>query len=105
MSGGWKFFSYDPDTDSTINYQVLDDGRWAFQIVQHVDKIIASNVDAEKATMNRRFGDWNRMASVPVRLVEKTGIDTAVSMQDKKFIGKFFNDPDNAKLRTSRGRV
>jgi hypothetical protein len=105
MSGSWKFFSYDPDTDSTVNYQVLDDGRWAFQIVQHVDKIIGANVEAEKASHGRRFGEWNRMASVPVRLVEKSGIDTAISMQDKKFISKWMNDGDHAKFRTSRGKA
>jgi len=42
---------------------------------------------------------------VPLRLVEKTGLDIATSMRDQRFISKWMNDGDNAKFRTSRGRV
>jgi hypothetical protein len=101
----WSFFDYDPETRTKILCRTLDDGRMAFRISQDVDLIIEANAEAEKATMNRRFGEWNHMAAVPLRLIEKTGLDIAVSMQDKKFISKFMNDSDLSKFRTSRGKV
>lgn len=101
----WEFFDYDPDTRTRVMWRLRDDGCAEFAIEQNVDLILAANVEAEKETHGKRFGDWNRIGSVPTRLVEKTGIDVAVDMRDQKFISKFFNDPDHAKLRTSRGTV
>lgn len=101
----WEFFDYDPDTRTRVMWRLLEDGRAEFAIEQNVDLILAANVEAEKETHGKRFGDWNRIGSVPLRMVEKTGLDVAVDMRDQKFISKFFNDSDNAKLRTSRGRV
>lgn len=70
-----------------------------------LERVMAENVEAEKASHGVRFGDWNRVASVPLALLNSTGLDTAVQMRDDKFVSKVLNDSDFAKFRTSRGRV
>lgn len=100
----WTFFDHDPETGCTIWFQ-LDGDKTHWRIDQAIDPIIEANVEAEKASHGTRFGEWNRFASVPLRLMEAKGLDTAVDMQDHRFLSRFFNDTDNAKLRTSRGKV
>jgi len=100
----WSFFDYDPETRTKILCRTLDDGRMAFRVEQNVDLILEANVEAEKETYGKRFPDWTRIASVPLRMIEKTGLDIATAMQDKKYLGKFFNDSDHQKFRTSRGK-
>lgn len=102
--GDWVLFDQDPETGTMI-WMMLDGDKTVFRIDQNVDPILEANAEAEKLTQGKRFGDWNRIASVPLRLVEKTGLDIATSMRDQRFISKWMNDGDNAKFRTSRGRV
>src|SRR4051794_24840440 len=102
--GDWVFFDADAETGTTI-WMKLDGDKTVFRIDQQVDPILAANVEAEKLSHGRRLPEWNRFASVPLRMVEKTGLDIAVSMRDQRYIGKILNDPDNRKFRTSRGKV
>ena len=100
------FFDYDPLIQRTV-WLVMDDhgNMVGAHVEQEVDPIIAANAEAEKATHGVRFNEWNRAASVPLTFLEKTGLDVAVDMGDRKFISKVLNDADHAKFRTSRGKV
>lgn len=103
----WTLFDHDPLTGRRI-YMSLDEGppgKTLWRVEIPVDDVIEANAEAEKASHGRRFGDWNRVASVPVNIMEKTGLDIAVQARDNRFLSKFLNDSDNAKFRTSRGRV
>jgi hypothetical protein len=70
-----------------------------------VDAVLEANAEAEKATQGQRFGEYNRVASVPLTFFEKTGLGDAIDGRDKRYISKILNDSDHAKLRTSRGSV
>jgi hypothetical protein len=70
-----------------------------------IEETFKQNAEFEKATHGVRFGDWNRIASVPLELTTSLGLDKAIEQKDNKFLSKVFNDPDNRKFRTSRGRV
>ena len=72
---------------------------------QEVDDIMEANAEAEKAAHGKRFGDYNRVASIPLTFYEKTGIGDAINARDKRYISKVLNDADNRKFRTSRGNV
>ncbi len=103
----WTLFEHDPLTGRRI-YMSLDEGppgKTLWRVEIPVDDVIEANAEAEKASHGRRFGDWNRVASVPVNIMEKTGLDIAVQARDNRFLSKFLNDSDNAKFRTSRGKV
>ena len=97
----------------------LEQGRYTYAFIEG-DKVKAIRVDvpttalerlayengeAEKATHGRRFGDWNRVASVPLPLLSHMGLDTAIQMGDDRYVSKILNDSDHSKLRTSRGKV
>lgn len=102
----WDMLDRDPIT-GVERWLYFEDGKllgMRFD-VPNVDPLLEANAEAEKATHGRRFGDWNRIASVPLVLLEKSGLDTAVDMRDDKFISKWMNDPDHQKFRTSRGNV
>lgn len=70
-----------------------------------VEQIKYLNEQARNDTDGKRFGEWNRFASVPAALVNAWSLDTAVDMGDAKYLSKVFNDSDNLALRTSRGKV
>lgn len=100
------FFDYDPDIKRTVWLIFDDQGRMkGAHVEQEVDDILAQNAEAEKATHGVRFGDYNRVASVPLTFLERTGLGDAIDARDQRYISKVLNDADNSKLRTSRGKV
>lgn len=74
-------------------------------VEQDVDHIIEMNKQALDISSGTRFGDYNRIASVPLTFLERTGLGDAVDAGDRRFISKVLNDSDNSGFRTSRGRV
>jgi hypothetical protein len=100
------FFDYDPEIGRTVWLVFNERGELrGAHVEQEVDAILEANAEAEKATHGMRFGEWNRAASIPLTMIEKTGLDVAVDMGDRRYISKVLNDSDNAKFRTSRGNV
>lgn len=106
MSEHRVFYEYDPLIQRTV-WLVFDDfgNLRGAHVEQEVDAITDANAEAEKATHGVRFNEWNRAASVPLTFMEKTGLDVAVDMGDRKFISKVLNDSTYSKFRTSRGKV
>ena len=100
----WVLFDRDPLTGREVYFQ-LDGDKTHWRIDMPVDGILEANAEAEKATHGVRFGDWNRVASIPLNILEKTQLDTAIQMGDDRYVSKVLNDGDNARFRTSRGRV
>lgn len=102
----WVLFDDDPEMGRKVWLGYDAQGQFrAAHVEQQVDDIINDNVEAEKATHGKRFGDYNRVASVPLTMWEKTGLGDAVDQGDRKYISKVLNDSDNRKFRTSRGKV
>ena len=100
------FYEHDPELGRTV-WLIFDDfgNVKGAHVEQDATKIIEANVEAEKLTHGAKFLEWNRVASVPLTWMEKTGLDVALDMGDNKYISKLLNDSDHAKLRTSRGKV
>lgn len=101
---GWTLFDRDPLTGREI-YMMLDGDKTHWRIDMPIDGLADANAEAEKATHGMRFGEWNRVASVPLNVLEKNGLDLAIQMGDDRYVSKVLNDSDNAKFRTSRGKV
>lgn len=100
------FFDYDPEIKRTVWLVFDDKGQMkGAHVEQEVDAILEANAEAEKATHGVRFGDYNRVASVPLTFLERSGLDQAIDARDQRYISKVLNDADNRKFRTSRGRV
>lgn len=100
------FFDHDPEIGRTV-WLVFDDkgNMKGAHVEQEVDAILEANAEAEKATHGVRFGDYNRVASVPLTFLERSGLDQAIDARDQRYISKVLNDADNRKFRTSRGSV
>lgn len=103
----WSLFDHDPVTGRKI-WMSLDegpDGTTLWRVEVPIDDLIDQNAEAEKLTHGQKLPDWNRVASVPFNIMEKTGLDVAIQAKDDRFLSKFLNDADYSKFRTSRGRV
>lgn len=100
------FFEHDPEIGRTV-WLVFDDkgNLKGAHVEQEIDAILEANAEAEKASHGVKFGDYQRIASVPLTFYEKTGLGDAIDGGDRRFLSKVLNDSDNAKFRTSRGRV
>lgn len=106
LDATWMLFEDDPEIARKVWVAVDKNGHLvAAHVEQEVDDILEANVEAEKATHGQRFGDYNRVASIPLTMFEKTGLGDAVDAGDRKYISKVLNDSDNRKFRTSRGSV
>lgn len=102
----WLLFDDDREIGRKVwlGYDATGKFRSA-HVEQEVDAVLEANAEAEKATQGQRFGEYNRVASVPLTFFEKTGLGDAIDGRDKRYISKILNDADHAKLRTSRGNV
>lgn len=99
------FFDHDPEIGRTV-WLVFDDkgNLKGAHVEQDVESILEANAEAEKAS-GGRFGDYNRVASVPLTFYEKTGLGDAIDAGDRRYLSKVLNDADHKKFRTSRGDV
>lgn len=99
-------FDHDPEIGRTVWLVFNDRGEMVgAHVEQNIDAIIEANAAAEKETHGKRFGDYSRIASVPLTFLEKTGLDQAIDARDRKYLSKVLNDSDNRGFRTSRGKV
>jgi len=102
--GAWKLFDHDPATGRTI-WMLVDGDKTHFRIDMPVGAILDANHDAEMETMGKRFGDYNRIASIPTPLFYQNGLSQAVKQKDDGWLKRWLNDGDHKKFRTSRGSV
>jgi hypothetical protein len=106
MSDHRVLFEHDPEIGRTV-WLVFDDkgNMKGAHVEQEVDAILEANKMWADISAGTRFGDYNRIASVPLTFLEKTGLGDAIDNGDRRYLSKVLNDGDNAKFRTSRGRV
>ena len=102
--GAWKLMQHDAPTGRSV-WMTLQDEQYVFRVDMPLDDIFDVNREMEAVSHGQRFGDYNRIASVPHHLVHKTGLADAVRQRDDGFLKRFFNDSDFRKFRTSRGSV
>jgi len=105
--GNFRLADHDPVTGRSV-WIAIEDGKTIARIDMPQDKledIFAVNHAFESASQGEKFGDYNRIASIPHHLVYKNGLADALKQGDQKFINRWMNDSDNKKFRTSRGRV
>ncbi len=102
--GDWTLFKWDAEGQRAIWY-MEQDGQLHWRIDQHgIDALLDDNEIARKATEGVKFGDWVRVASVPLNIYHDSGLADATKERDDKFVNRWLNDGDKAKFRTSRGQ-
>ena len=68
----------------------------AAHVEQEIDQILEANSEAEKQSHGVRFGEYNRVASVPLTFFEKAGLGEAVDAGDRRYLSKILNNADYA---------
>lgn len=86
------------------------EGKHVLRQFQDVSSILDANKRAQTDSLGQKFGDFARVASIPMAVVlewkEKYGINAmAPSPEDKIRMVALLNDPDYAYLRTRGGRL
>jgi hypothetical protein len=106
MSDHRVLFEHDPEIGRTV-WLVFDDkgNMKGAHVEQEVDAILEANKMWSDISAGTRFGDYNRIASVPLTFLEKTGLGEAIDQRDKRYYARILNDSDYSGFRTSRGRV
>lgn len=99
-------FDHDPEIGRTVWLVFNERGELrGAHVEQEVDAILEANAEEEKATHGIRFGDYQKVASVPLTFLEKSGLGDAIDAGDRRYVSRILNDADNRGFRTSRGRV
>jgi hypothetical protein len=103
--GDWLLIEHDPAAQRMV-WMTEQDGMTVVRTDYYGAAALRDeNAEAEKATQGRRFGDWVRVASVPLNELRASGLDRAIREGHDGFVSRWLNDSDNRGYRTSRGRV
>lgn len=102
---GFHVFDWDRATGRVIWVKTEGDGSRTFRVDTPVQSILDANQEAYNSSTGERFGDWRRVASVPLDFLHQSGLHEAQEQQDDKFISKVLNDSDNRKFRTFGGQL
>lgn len=102
---GFKLFDYDIETGRSVWVKHEIDGRMTFRVDMPVSSILDANKEFANDSIGKRFGDWERVASVPLELMDQSGLSEASAQKDDKYISRWLNDSDNRGFRTFRGNV
>lgn len=106
--GDWKLFSHDQALGRTTWVQEKWEGGkviTTYRTDYQVDHILKDNAEARAESHGRRFGEWSRIASVPINMLYEGYLAEAVNAQDKTATSRWLNDGDNRAFRTKEGRV
>lgn len=102
--GAWKLVNHDAQTGRTV-WVLHEDGKTHFRTDYPVESIIDANKEAASAASGTRWGDWTRIASVPLNIFHGSGLTDALTQDDDRFVKRFLNDGDNRAWRTREGNV
>ena len=108
--GTWHILSAIPAEGTYgLMSEDADGNRVVCNIVLDVAPNLDANVEAYNSNLNRRWGDGQRIASIPMAIrFDKTalnGLGQAMEEGDRKHVRKVLNDPDYRKFRTFPGRL
>lgn len=106
--GGWKLISDNPERGIRRYACVLMvDGK--FQVIVKTENyaiglILDANTRDRAETAGQKFGDFARVASVPIDIWNRE-LDEAHSAGDEAYVNKWLNDGDHAGFRTKEGML
>lgn len=102
--GDWTLFDYDFKTGRTV-WHHFDGQNNHWRVDQPVDEVLKVNAAARNDHTNARWKEGRRVASIPLQLMEKDGLNEAFDQMDEKYLSRWLNDPDNRAFRTFEGNV
>lgn len=103
QDGGWSLIDYNFRTKRSI-WATFDGEKTVYRIDYPVDATIEQNAAIRNHKAGERWGDGQRIASIPPNVFHEH-LAEASRQDDDKYISKWLNDSDNAAWRTFEGRV
>ena len=103
--GQWRLIEFDPATGRSIWMIMEDDGGMHFEVRYPADATIEANKEARASSAGKPFGEWARVASIPLNFFHASGLAEAMAQGDDRFVSKVLNDADNRAWRTKEGKV
>lgn len=101
--GDWALVDYDFQTGRSI-WGYYDGEKTVYRIDHPVAETIKANAEARNASLNQRWGEGQRVASIPPSVFHDQ-LGEAARQGDDKYISRWLNDPDNRAFRTFEGKV
>lgn len=101
--GDWELVEYNPHLKRSV-WKYFDGQRNHFKTSYEVDDILKANAQERNATSGQRWGEWRKVASIPIGLFYDN-LGVAVQNRDDKYVNKFLNDADNRHFRTFEGNL
>lgn len=104
---GWVDLpSTDPNTRVRIQRNPDNPNQWVVWRQTLVPSLVAeANAEAMKENDGKRWGDGQIAARIPMHILFGKKLGPAFKAGDDAYIKRFLNDPDNAWMRTFKGRV
>jgi hypothetical protein len=102
--GAWRLLDHDPETGRTA--WVLHDGdKMHFRVDYPVSEVLRANHEEARDADGKRWGEFQRVASIPLNLFHQSGFAEAQNQHDEKWLRRWLNDSDNRAWRTKEGVV
>jgi hypothetical protein len=102
--GGWRVFEYFRDIPKVSWAKMDDNQQMTVRTVMPVDNILERNERLRNETTGERWGDGQKVASIPIHIWQRE-LAEAQREGDDKYVNRWLNDPDHKKFRTKDGKV
>jgi hypothetical protein len=103
--GSFLLIDQDRETGRLTWVEFLENGGMRFRIDYPVADLVKVNQVERNETAGNRFGEWAKVASIPLNLYYDSGFAEAIAQGDRKFTSRWLNDSDNRAWRTKEGKV
>lgn len=102
----WRFFDDDPVTGMRQEWSYdPETGKATIKTTYaHTDDLLARNNSELTDNLNRKFGEFRKVASIPLNIAARE-LWQAMRERDNRWVSNWLNDPDHARFRTFKGRV
>jgi hypothetical protein len=103
--GGVRWREFNPTQGVRTTYTLSGDKLIRDTEYVHTELLLEENVATANDSANKRWGDGQIYARVPINLAYSGYLGEATVAQDYKAVAKWMDDSDNAKFRTFEGRI
>lgn len=104
-NGEWQLLSEDRETGTRKWIMALDENNLVVKTESYVPSLLAeANAEDLNESEGKRFGDGQVVARIPMNTLYGPLLEP-VKQDDKRYLRKFLNDPDNRWMRSFRGRL
>jgi hypothetical protein len=96
--GDWRLVDYDFHLKRQVWRRENPDGSTTVRTDYAVDDILDANQQARSDAAGTKFGDWARVASIPLNVYHGEGLADAQEQLDGKYFDKWLSE--NSKFKT-----